>query len=96
VKDSANGFIVFGNQVFLNKKNNSFLATRKPVLIIIQKNDSTYIAADTIFSGYTTVIKNEDRILRRDSVITTDSINVQLKEDSSNIADSLKHEVPFK
>jgi lipopolysaccharide export system protein LptA len=96
VKDSANGFIVFGNQVFLNKKNNSFLATRKPVLIIIQKNDSTYIAADTIFSGYTTVIKNEDRILRRDSIISTDSINVQLKTDSTNIADSLKHEVPFK
>ena len=96
VKDSANGFIVFGNQIFLNKKNNSFLATRKPVLIIIQKNDSTYIAADTIFSGYTTVIKNEDRILRRDSVITTDSIGVQVKTDSSNIADSVKHEIPLK
>ena len=49
--DSANGFIILANEIFLNKKNNSFLATRKPVLIIKQKNDSTYIAADTIFSG---------------------------------------------
>lgn len=58
--DSANGFIITANQIFLNKKNNSFLATRKPVLIIKQKSDSTYIAADTIFSGFTTFIKNED------------------------------------
>ena len=58
--DSANGFIVSANQIFLNKKNNSFLATRKPVLIIKQKNDSTYIAADTIFSGFTTFVNRQE------------------------------------
>jgi lipopolysaccharide export system protein LptA len=51
VKDSANGFTITGGQIFLNSKNNSFLASRKPVLIIQQENDSTYIAADTLFSG---------------------------------------------
>src|ERR1019366_1039326 len=30
VKDSAEGYIVLANQIFLNKKSNSFLATRKP------------------------------------------------------------------
>ena len=73
--DSANGFIVSGNQIFLNKKNNSFLATRKPVLIIKQKNDSTYIAADTIYSGFTTFVKNENVTLKKDSII-----NVSLPE----------------
>ncbi len=51
VIDSTNGFTLTGGQIFLNNKNNSFLATRKPVLIIQQENDSTYIAADTLFSG---------------------------------------------
>jgi hypothetical protein len=67
--DSANGFIVSGNQIFLNKKNNSFLATRKPVLIIKQKNDSTYIAADTIYSGFTTSVNRQEIQLKKDSVI---------------------------
>ncbi len=100
VKDSANGFIVFGNQIFLNKKNNSFLATRKPVLIVKQKDDSTYIAADTIFSGYTTVIRKEDRVLKKDSVITDslqtvtgDSLRINLNTDSSSIADTLKNKI---
>ncbi len=96
VKDSANGYIVFGNQIFLNKKNNSFLATKKPVLIIKQKNDSIYVAADTIFSGYTSSIKNEDRLLKKDSVITVDSLEAQVKTDSSIIADSTKGSTRFK
>ena len=69
IKDSAGGFIVLANQVFLNKKINSFLATRKPILIIKQKDDSIYVAADTIFSGYSTAVKNEEFVLRKDSVI---------------------------
>ena len=52
IKDSANGIIVLGNQIFLNKKDNSFQATRKPVAIIKGDKDSTYIAADTLYSGF--------------------------------------------
>jgi lipopolysaccharide export system protein LptA len=89
VKDSANGFIVFANQIFLNKKNNSFLATRKPILIIKQKDDSIYVAADTIFSGYTTAVKNENFILKKDSVIQ-DSSQAKISSDSSKIVDSSK------
>ncbi len=52
IRDSVNGYIILGNQIFLNQNNNTFLATRKPVLIITGKDgDSTYIAADTLFSG---------------------------------------------
>lgn len=71
--DSANSFVVIANQIFLNKKNNSFLATRKPLLIIQQKNDSTYIAADTIFSG----LKGSEMILQKDTVV---NINEQQNE----------------
>lgn len=49
--DSVNRVIVLGNQIILDRKNNSFLASRKPVMIIYRDNDSTYISADTLFSG---------------------------------------------
>jgi hypothetical protein len=71
--DSAGGYTIIANQVFMNKKNNSFLATRKPVLILKQKHDSTYIAADTIFSGFTTFVNNTNQVLQNDSVV---NINV--------------------
>ena len=95
VKDSASGFIVFANQIFLNKKNNSFLATRKPVLIIKQKNDSIYVAADTIFSGYTMFVKNESFILKKDSVVH-DTLHVKSIADTSEKTDSLHPNLPVK
>jgi len=73
--DSAGGYTIIANQVFMNKKNNSFLATRKPVLIIKQKHDSTYIAADTIFSGFTTFVNNTNQVLHKDS-----AVNVNISE----------------
>ena len=88
--DSANSFVILANQIFLNKKNNSFLATRKPLLIIQQKSDSTYIAADTIFSG----LKGSKMILQKDTVL---NVNVQqnnkidrlIETDTGNPRDSL-------
>ncbi len=49
--DSANHIIAIGNRIETNRKENSFLATQKPVVIIVKDKDSTYIAADTLFSG---------------------------------------------
>lgn len=49
--DSTNQVTVIGGHLELNKKENSFLAYNKPVMIIHKDNDSTYIAADTLFSG---------------------------------------------
>ncbi|HNP54272.1 MAG TPA: OstA-like protein, partial [Ferruginibacter sp.] len=62
--DSVNRIIVLGDQILHNKRNNTTLATRKPVMIIYRDNDSTYIAADTLFSG----IKKR---VRKDSLTTT-------------------------
>ncbi|MEO8854206.1 MAG: OstA-like protein [Ginsengibacter sp.] len=73
--DSAGGYTIIANQIFMNKKNNSFLATRKPVLILKQKNDSTYIAADTIYSGFTTFVNNTNKVLKNAS-----TINVNIEE----------------
>src|SRR6185312_9201733 len=93
VRDSAGGYIVLANQIFLNKKINSFLATRKPVLIIKQKNDSIYVAADTIFSGYSTAVKNEQFVMKKDSV-AYDSLHRQNRADSLLKADTIHRKQP--
>ena len=49
--DSLNHMIVLGNKIESNNKTNSFLATGKPIVIIVKDKDSTYISADTLFSG---------------------------------------------
>lgn len=65
--DSVNKVIVFGEQQLIDRKNNSFLATRKPVMILYTDNDSTYIAADTLFSG---LRRNDTVQLKKDSILT--------------------------
>ena len=87
--DSAGGYTIIANQIFMNKKNNSFLATRKPVLILKQKNDSTYIAADTIFSGFTKFVNDGNRVLSKDSVV-----NFNLKENKKVQETILKDSTP--
>jgi len=89
VKDSANGFIVLANQIFLNNKSNSFLATRKPVLIIKQQKDSIYISSDTIYSGFARATKEEGNILKKDSSFQ-ERLNENIHPDTS------KKEIPFK
>lgn len=78
IRDSANGVIVIANQIFLDKGNNSFLATRKPVMIIINKNDSTWVAGDTLFSGITTRLKD-----------SLSSVQSKVSDSTDNSLDSL-------
>lgn len=59
VIDSAEGFVLLSNQTFMDKKNNSVLATRKPILILTKDKDSTYTAADTIFTALAKTVDNK-------------------------------------
>jgi lipopolysaccharide export system protein LptA len=49
--DSANQVMVLANQILINRKEKTFLATRKPVMVFYRDKDSTFITADTLFSG---------------------------------------------
>ncbi|HLY70053.1 MAG TPA: OstA-like protein [Puia sp.] len=49
--DTLQGVTVIGNYLISNRKQNTFLATQKPILILKQETDSIYIAADTFFSS---------------------------------------------
>ncbi|MEP7256966.1 MAG: OstA-like protein, partial [Flavitalea sp.] len=63
-KDTAQGIAVLANSILSNRNQGWFLATQKPLLILKQDNDSTFIAADTLYSGKISTLKKE-----RDSLI---------------------------
>ena len=91
IRDSASRFIVTGNQLFLNRKNNSFLATKKPVLVTWEKKDTTYVAADTLFSGFTKKIYEDTLPPGKDSsvsiLVTNDSASKMItgKKDTTGV-----------
>jgi len=49
--DTAAGRTVLAGEIFFNNKSETFLATKKPLMIIRQENDSIFITADTLFSA---------------------------------------------
>lgn len=51
VRNLKDGTTTIGGIIIANKKTEAFLATRKPLMIIKQNNDSIYISADTLFSA---------------------------------------------
>ena len=67
--DSVNRVTVMGNLIYLNTVQNSFLATSKSVMILYREGDSTYITADTLFSG----LRKYDS-LERKQVTKTDTL----------------------
>lgn len=100
-KDTAQGALLFGNRVFFNKTNKNFLATEKPVMVVVQNKDSVYIAADTIYSGLMKdlaqfkdgyirafdTVKGK-QVLKVDSLISNDSSQQQLQQDLA-VTDSI-------
>lgn len=91
-KDTAQGALLFSNRIFFNKTKKNFLATEKPVMVIVQNKDSVYVAADTIYSGLMKdlaqikegyirafdTIKGK-QILKIDSLVAGDSSKQDLK-----------------
>ncbi len=76
IKDSVNGYTVIGGQIFSNKFTGSFLATRKPVLIFKgDAKDSTFIAADTLFSAVEKIDSNGNRMIIKDTLRNTTTID---------------------
>ncbi len=51
IRDTAQGISILANEIFQNSKTESFLATKNPLMIIKQDNDSIFISADTLFSA---------------------------------------------
>lgn len=50
-KDTAQGISLLANYIVSDKNTGSLQATQKPLMIITQEKDSTFITADTLYSG---------------------------------------------
>jgi lipopolysaccharide export system protein LptA len=86
VVDSINQVTTIGGHIEVNTKENSFLAYIKPVMILHKDGDSTYIAADTLFSG----LRKYDSVTNKattkiDTLKKTKAININ-KTDSADIS----------
>jgi lipopolysaccharide export system protein LptA len=51
IVDKKNKTTIIGGAIYRNKKTEAIMAIRKPLMIIVQDNDSIYISADTLFSA---------------------------------------------
>ncbi len=88
--DSVNNVTVIGNQIFIDTKLNSFLATRKPVMIFYREGDSTYIAADTLFSG----LRKYDS-LERKMVTQTDTLHKTMTVNTNSADTAIRYFLAF-
>ncbi len=76
LKDSAKGYNVLADKIFVDKKNDAFLATKKPLMIIKQDKDSIFVTADTLFSArLTELFKNDSAMLKKFKFKEKDSTN---------------------
>jgi lipopolysaccharide export system protein LptA len=60
--DTANGVTILGDELYANNKASSFLATKKPLMILRQDKDSLYITADSLYSGKITSMDSSIKI----------------------------------
>lgn len=58
-KDTAEGVSLLANSIVSNKITGSLVATQKPLMIITQDRDSTFITADTLYSGRLTELQQD-------------------------------------
>ncbi|MEO6538108.1 MAG: OstA-like protein, partial [Ferruginibacter sp.] len=91
VVDSVNKVTILGNQILIDKKTSSFLATRKPVMILYRDNDSTYVSADTLFSG----IRKYDTATRKTVVVNDTLTKIISLNTSAAKSDSIRYFLGF-
>ena len=102
IVDTAQGTTILAGIIFRNNKTESVLATRKPLMIIRQENDSIYVSADTLFSARLTdlyvpppatmpdTISGIDITDSLNAVALTDSLTVDSTQNILAKSDSLK------
>ena len=87
--DTVQGTTIIGGLIYQNRKTEAVLATRKPLMIIKQQNDSIYITADTLFSARLTD-KFGRASLMIDTIKETKVVAINEKDSTINInTDSL-------
>ncbi len=84
-RDTAQGYALFANNIKGNKKTSVVLATEHPVMMIKQKSDSLFIAADTLFTAKLSSLQGIRSVPSiRDSMPPPDSLLFSGKDSSKD------------
>lgn len=84
VIDSLNNTTILAGDIYVSTKKNSFLATRKPLMIIKQDNDSIYVTADTLFSARLSDLYGVKDSIIKDTVKGIKVVKLNDNKDSTN------------
>jgi lipopolysaccharide export system protein LptA len=84
IRDTAQGTTILAGVIYQNSKTDAILATKKPLMIIKQENDSIYITADTLFSARLTDLYGVKDSLVKDTVKGVKVVNAEKVKDSTN------------
>jgi len=92
IVDTANKTTVIADTIFYNKKNESFLAFAKPLMIVEQDQDSIFIAADTLFSARLTDLYGaKDSVAKKDTLKKVKIIDTKTKDSTNRYFEAFKH-----
>ena len=83
-KDTVGGYDLIAGNIKINKKTNSFLATKKPILLIKQEKDTIYVSADTLYSSKLSLLRKTRFVPEvREKPVPEKTINKPSKRDST-------------
>jgi lipopolysaccharide export system protein LptA len=90
--DTANKTTVLADTIFFNKKNESFLAFAKPLMIIEQDQDSIFVAADTLFSARLTDLYGiKDSIVKKDTLKGVKIVDTKTKDSTNRYFEAFRN-----
>jgi lipopolysaccharide export system protein LptA len=84
--DTTQGVSILANLIETNRDSGTMRATRSPLMIIKQENDSIYVAADTLFSGRMRDLLANDSTIQKDTlqgITTSDSLQQLAANDTA-------------
>ena len=90
--DTAGKRTVIADTIFYNKKNESFLAFAKPLMIIEQEEDSIFITADTLFSAkLSDLYEEKDSVIKKDTLRGINVIDTKTKDSTDRYFEAFRH-----
>ena len=91
--DTAQGISVLSNFMLINRNDETFLATQRPLMILKQDKDSIYIAADTLYSGRLSKLLNPatDSIVIRDTIKGTVVADTKKNDSADRYFQAYRH-----
>lgn len=91
IVDSVQHTTIIAGEVFSDSKKERILATRKPLMIVKQENDSIYITADTLFSARLSDLYGTTDSLVKDTVKGRRVLNTKTKDSTNRYFEAYRH-----